>query len=113
MQALKETTVWAEGKSAVNHTYLLSGDQMIAYIPSGTLEPRHFNKPIRIDRRGRRFEPADLGLFDRTATVDLSCVTVQGSRGQTYTVNLDLKTCTCPGYSFRGTCKHILEGATA
>jgi len=35
--------------------------------------------------------------------------TVQGSKGELYTVTLGAKpTCTCTGFQFRRTCKHIL-----
>ena len=55
MEAVKETTVW-EGAVQANHTYLLEGDNMIAYIKFGKGEPFYFKKPIRIDKRGRKFE---------------------------------------------------------
>ena len=36
---------------------------------------------------------------------------VQGSKGNTYIVTKDAGkiTCTCPGFTFRGNCKHTLE----
>jgi len=38
-------------------------------------------------------------------------ITVQGSKGNTYTVIKEngKATCTCVGYSFRKTCKHVQE----
>lgn len=36
-------------------------------------------------------------------------VKVDGSKGQTYTVDVINKTCTCPGFTYRGTCKHVDE----
>jgi predicted nucleic acid-binding Zn finger protein len=38
---------------------------------------------------------------------------VLGSKGAKYIVNLDDNTCTCPGYTYRGDCKHIKELETA
>jgi len=112
MQAFKETTVWDSG-TALNHTYLLEGDKMLAYIRHGTRKPFWFKNPITIDRRGRKFEAADAGLFEReiftTQVKPVATKEVQGSKGQTYIVNLEEKTCTCPGYTYRGACKHISE----
>lgn len=37
---------------------------------------------------------------------------IKGSKGQEYVVTLGAKkTCTCPGFTFRHTCKHIIETA--
>ena len=38
-------------------------------------------------------------------------ITVQGSKGNTYIVTKEngKATCTCPGYGFRKTCKHVQE----
>ena len=110
-QAYKETTKWTE--STPNHTYLLEGDQMLAYIPYGKTQATWFKKPIRIDRRGRKFESVDNSLFEQPfwttpKTVEL-IKTVKGSKGAEYIVNLEEKTCTCSGYTFRGTCKHVKE----
>lgn len=41
-------------------------------------------------------------------------VEVQGSKGKTYTVTLGKnRSCTCPGFTFRGSCRHITELASA
>lgn len=43
-------------------------------------------------------------------TIKDRTVTVQGSAGKTYTVTLGQTTnCTCPGFTFRGDCKHVKE----
>lgn len=36
---------------------------------------------------------------------------VKGSKGNEYTVKVSAngKSCTCPGFTFRGTCKHVTE----
>jgi hypothetical protein len=111
MEAVKEVTVWADSKSAVNHTYLLDGDKMVAYIRYGTDEPFWFKNPIRIDKRGRKFERVDDAIFNVSMNVFTPNNTreVVGSKGQTYIINLDEHTCTCAGFTFRGTCKHIKE----
>jgi hypothetical protein len=42
---------------------------------------------------------------------ELQTWTVQGSKGKTYTVTLDhgRYECTCPGFQFRRSCKHVDE----
>lgn len=112
MEAIKEITVWADGKSAVNHTYLLDGDKMVAYIRYGTTEPFYFKKPIKgFSRSGRKFEKVSDAVFNMSMNVLTPIATkeVAGSKGQTYIVNLDDNTCTCPGFTFRGNCKHVKE----
>lgn len=108
-QAYRETTVWVDNTSQINHTYWLEGDHMAAYIPHGTGQPVWFKTPIRISRSGRKFEPVSDHLFVDSVSVTAPSTTIQvrGSRGDWYTVDQDLNTCTCPGYTYRGTCKHV------
>lgn len=109
MQAYQETTVWADG-SLCNHTYLLDGDNMWAYIPVGGVAPRYFSKPIRISRSGRKFAQLKVSPFRHPDLVQEPTVrTVVGSNGTTYSVDVAAGTCTCPGYTFRGQCKHTKE----
>ena len=101
MEALRETTDWA----TPNHTYLLDGTTLVAYIKQGTTEPFYFSKGIKhFDKRGRKFEKADIGLFEASASSNL--IEVQGSKGAVYWVDPDAHSCTCPGFTFRGKCKH-------
>ncbi len=52
MRAYKETTDW----STPNHTYLLDGNNLIAYIREGESEPFYFKNPIKgFDKRKRQF----------------------------------------------------------
>lgn len=62
MEAIKETTVWAD--AIPNHTYLLDGTKLVAYIKAGTDKPVFFSQPIKnFDKRGRTFVKADKKLF--------------------------------------------------
>jgi hypothetical protein len=106
MEAVKEITVWEDG-ALINHTYLLDGDKMIAYIRFGDSVPFYFSKPIRIDKRGRKFEKLKTNPFD--FEVSSTLIEVKGSKGNSYYVDPKDRTCTCPGFTFRGSCKHILE----
>ena len=111
MQAFKEITVWADSNTAINHTYLLDGDKMVAYIRYGTTEPFWFKTPIKISKSGRKFELVSDNLFNLSMNVltPNNIKEVTGSNGTKYIINLDENTCTCPGYTYRGTCKHIKE----
>ena len=111
MQAFKEITVWADGAAQINHTYFLEGDKMVAYIRYGTGDPFWFKNPIQIDKRGRKFERVSNDLFTGSFNVvtPSNIKEVEGSKGAKYIINLDENTCTCPGYTYRGTCKHVKE----
>ena len=105
MQALRETTEW-DSPNAPNHTYLLDGNTLVAYIKQGETKPFYFKNPIKgFDKRGRKFVEVKPNPFKKQAVSNT--ISVQGSKGQTYYVDPEAKTCTCPGFTFRGTCKHL------
>jgi len=110
-QAYKEITEWADGNVNINHTYLLEGDKMTAYIRSQTSVPFYFKAPITISRSRRRFELVEPNPFDAVPPVVVPQTSnikeIEGSKGTVYYVNLDDRTCTCPGYTYRGVCKHV------
>jgi len=100
MEALVETT----GEQFPAHTYLLDGNNLVAYVKVNTNKPFYFKNPIKgFDKRGRKFVKGNINLF--TVKNNTYERTVQGSKGQTYTVTED--SCTCPGFTFRGACKHL------
>lgn len=115
-QAYLETTQWAHSRGC-NHTYLLEGDRMLAYLRHGTAEPFWFSKPITISRSGRKFQQVHSGAFDSSLSGQLTSPQpdpdvrqVQGSKpGAVYLVNTKEQSCTCPGYTYRGACKHVKE----
>lgn len=102
MRAYKEITDW----TTPNHIYLLDGTNLLAYIKDGETQPFYFKNPIKgFDKRGRKFIELDDNPF--TVTVTSSLREVKGSKGNSYFVNDSDSTCTCPGFTFRGKCKHV------
>jgi hypothetical protein len=102
MEAVVETT----GGAFHPHTYLLDGTKLVAYIKSTETEPFYFKNPIKgFDKRGRKFTPGNINLFNTKK--DANARTIIGSSGSTYTVTEE--SCTCPGFTYRGTCKHMAE----
>lgn len=106
MKAVVEMTEWA-GSVQPNHTYLIDSDRMVAFIKKGDTVPFYFKAPIQINVRGRTFKPVVPSPFKIVKASNT--IEVAGSKGQTYFVNTVEKTCTCPGFQFRSTCKHTKE----
>lgn len=105
MQAICEITDWAKS-SIPNHIYLLDGSNLVAYIQNGTNKPFYFKQPIKgFDKRGRKFVEVKPNPFKIKPQSNL--IEVKGSRGDTYHVDPDARTCTCSDFTFRGNCKHI------
>ena len=107
MQALQEVTDW----EYPNHTYLVDGDRLVAYIKQGETAPVYFSSGIKgFSKSGRKFKEVKPSPFEQLDTdTDPAIIKVQGSQGQTYTVNTEEQTCSCPGFQFRGACKHVKE----
>lgn len=100
----QETTDWGSS-SHINHIYFLddSKSKMYAYIQGNSLESKIFKNPISISVKGRSFE------ILRQVDLDNPGIAIVGSKGDTYYVTgLDEEyACTCTGYKYHGTCKHI------
>jgi hypothetical protein len=102
MEALKETT----GGQFPAHTYLLDGNNLVSYIKAGESEPFYFKNPIKgFDKRGRKFATVTPNPFKVKTQSNL--IKVKGSKGNEYTIDTDAQTCNCPGFTFRGACKHL------
>lgn len=113
MRIMVETTGWSEGfGDQCNHVYVFndSMSEAVGYVPRGSKTLQRFSKPMKIDTRGRTFE--DLG--DPTPP-EPDVITRTGSKGETYYITQDKSlgwqgwSCTCPGFKFRGSCKHVAE----
>lgn len=109
MEFLRETTIWNTGYSVPNHTYILDGSKLLGYIQKGKTEPFMFSKPQSFSKSGRKFEKVDnLKLFrDLMQKTVSQRRKVVGSKGNVYYVDDAENTCTCAGFTYRGTCKHL------
>jgi hypothetical protein len=106
MKIVQETTRW--GDATANNLYLVTDnmESIIAYVPEGSKIAQRFRKPIRWDSRGREFK-----ILKEIAENDPDSVIVEGSKGQRYTLTRanGSWSCTCPGYAYRGNCRHSDE----
>jgi len=107
MEAVREITKWKVDYRPPNHDYLLDGDKVVAYRKWGEGPVIECSGRIKLDRRYRKFIKLEDSPFKIKANIQPMVVEVIGSKGQTYFVNTEEKTCTCPGHKFRGTCKHL------
>jgi hypothetical protein len=107
MIAVIETTKW-DMDFQPNHTYLLDGEKIVAYIPVGTTEIRYVKSRMTINKRGRTFRELKVSPFKKQAPAK-NIIKIKGSKGNTYEIDLVEKTCTCPGFMYRGKCKHADE----
>ena len=118
MKYYQEVTEWSDA-NATNHIYYLNEDKtsMVGYIRAGTKALFKFKNPIRIDTRGRKFKVLDMKgepdsvYFGKKEEPKKDIITVQGSNGKEYYIEKvgSKYTCTCPGFTFRHTCKHVTE----
>jgi hypothetical protein len=115
MKWFAETTDWKD--STPNGIYLLDDGKtkMYAFRPRGTGDIKVFRNPIRIDTRGRKFmvNPEQFVTQVQAEVPEGRTWTVKGSKGDEYKVsevNGNLS-CTCSGFRFRGSCRHIKEVA--
>lgn len=119
MKYLQEVTEW-DSKNAQNHTYYVSDDKtkMVGYIKQGTSDLFKFKNPISIYTKGRKFvelkkkgEPDSVYFTKSDTFVPKAAIIVKGSNGKEYSITKvgSKYSCTCPGFSFRHTCKHVTE----
>lgn len=115
MKAFQEITEWDCEFAVPNHVYFLndSKDKMYGFVNSRTGLVQTVNKPYRFHTRGRRFQEVKNVWNFTVDKVEASSQgrtwQVAGSKGNSYTVNLELGSwsCTCSGFKFRGKCRHV------
>jgi hypothetical protein len=96
VKILQEITDW----DTPNHIYHVADNgKLVAYQPVGSDQVTTFTVPLTFSRTGRKFRTLEV-VSEKPQGIQ-----VQGSKGQVYTI-LDGR-CNCPGFTFRGHCKHI------
>lgn len=111
MRAVEEITVWKVHYRQPNHQYLLDGDRVVAYRQWGKGKPLPSASRMRLDMRGRKFRDIDIKVFGTLAVQRSDIIKITGSRGDVYEIDREHGTCTCAGFRFRGTCKHLKQAA--
>lgn len=113
MKVMYEVTKWSDNQT--NHVYQMNDSltKIYAYAKFGNpAETQTFKKPIQIDTRGRKFEEVrNIYNWIDPDAVNTDRWQVTGSRGDVYTVERTENglTCSCSGFRFRGSCRHISE----
>jgi hypothetical protein len=111
MKIIEEITEWDTEYAVPNHVYFVndSRDKMFAYVAVGSVCVKEFNKPIKFSVSRRKFrEVANTWGYTVDEQPAGQTWRVASSKGAEYIVTeLDgVKTCNCPGFRFRGACKH-------
>lgn len=104
IEILQEVTDW--GKYNVNNGiyHVNSAGKLVAYQPNADAELQVLKTPSsQFSKARRKFKK----IGERPEQFDKNVIVVKGSNGNTYTIE-DGK-CSCPGFTYRGNCKHVKE----
>ena len=114
MKYWQEITVW-DSPNARNHIYYLNEDRskMVGYVKFGQGELYKFRSPLPFHTTGRKFKQLDWpsepdSVYFAKKKPEPGTVTVSGSNGKIYTLTPGPRgwMCSCPGFTFRGACRH-------
>ena len=104
MKLVQEITEWSV--TTPNHQYVCNDSlsEIYGYIIAGTTERIMFKTPMKFDRKYRKFKTLE-NIAERQG------IEVKGSKGNSYFVTKQGSryVCSCPGFQFRGRCKHAAE----
>jgi len=104
---LQEITDWKDVPIANGIYHLNDAGHLVGYEGPKT-EYKKFKKPMKGFAKTRR-KFVQVGTYeDQDENDGLTRIKFTGSKGNTYVVTVqdDNVQCTCPGFKFRGYCKH-------
>ena len=106
IEILQEVTDW--GKYKVNNGvyHVNSAGKLVGYQVNPDSELQVLKVPsTQFSKARRKFKK----IGERPEELPNHIIRVVGSKGDLYLVDKEKVTCTCPGFTFRGTCKHVKE----
>ena len=106
IEILQETTDW--GKYKVNNGvyHVNSSGKLVAFQANIDSPIQELNVPsTQFSKSRRKF----IKIGEREEELESHIIKVTGSKGNVYLVDTEKKTCTCPGFTYRGHCKHVKE----
>ena len=96
IEILQEVTDWGDKKISNGIYHVNGAGQLVQY------NDKVFKNPMKqFSKSRRKFKK----IGEREEELAPGVITVQGSNGKVYTI--DNGKCSCPGYTFRGNCKHV------
>lgn len=109
IEILQETTDW--GKYKVNNGvyHVNSSGKLVAFQANIDSPIQELNVPSTQFSKSRRKFKKIGERPDPQSEQNSNIIKVKGSTGKEYIIDLDKKTCTCPGFTYRGNCKHVKE----
>lgn len=108
IEILQEVTDW--GKYKVNNGvyHVNSAGKLVAYQVNVDSELQVLKVPsTQFSKARRKFKK----IGERPEEIPSHIIELTGSKGNKYFLDTEKGTCTCPGYTFRGNCKHVKEVA--
>ena len=105
IRILREVTGVVDGFRYPHHLYYVNEKDRLVWfqVEDYSRGLDKYAKPKAFDMRRRKFE--QIGTVPELH--DDNIVEVAGSKGAVYMVNKNNNSCTCTGYKFHGSCKHL------
>ena len=103
---LQEVTDW--GKYKVNNGvyHVSASGKLVGYQVNKDAELQVLKVPsTQFSKARRKF----VKIGERAEELGSHIKKIIGSKGNVYLLDTEKMTCTCPGFTFRGTCKHVKE----